>query len=110
MKQDYTGIIVEESLDDMMLVNMFNVVGVKIGSTNKWHCYTVKMSVVELDKLRSHLKPRWFFHCWKDKDMVVMFKDETFAVSKTDRKTWKPAIDYGRSLGIPSEQLDFPTK
>lgn len=38
---------------------------------------------------------------------MVVFKDKTFEIDYDDKETWKEAVDYGLSLGIPAEQLDF---
>ena len=35
-----------------------------------------------------------------------MFNKKIFRVS-TDENSWKELIEYGKSLGIPEEQLDF---
>jgi hypothetical protein len=39
--------------------------------------------------------------------MIILFKDKRFEVKIDDEQTWKDAIDYGLSINIPKEQLDF---
>ncbi|MGB8816163.1 MAG: hypothetical protein WCC74_02980 [Minisyncoccia bacterium] len=52
----------------------------------------------------------WYIHLWepgKD-DVTVIFKNKVFNLKFSDKSTWTEAVDYGKSLGIPAEQLDFP--
>jgi hypothetical protein len=39
--------------------------------------------------------------------MIVVFRNKTFNQKVTDKTTWEPAIQYGLSIGVPKEQLDF---
>ena len=46
-------------------------------------------------------------HFWRDNRMIVLFKKKRFTLDIENKNTWKEAIDYGLSIGIPREQLDF---
>jgi hypothetical protein len=46
-------------------------------------------------------------HFWKENKMIVLFKGKKFILDIKDKASWKEAIEYGLSIGIPSEQLDF---
>ena len=46
-------------------------------------------------------------HFWKDRDVIAIFKDKKFEFNYDDKSTWKDVVNYGLSLGIPKEQLDF---
>ena len=35
-------------------------------------------------------------------------KEKTYLWRSNNKETWKPAVDYGKFLGIPEYQLDFP--
>jgi len=35
-----------------------------------------------------------------------VYKDRIFSIS-SKKTTWKEAVEYGKTLGIPDEQLDF---
>ena len=39
---------------------------------------------------------------------IVAFKDKIISFEHNKRDTWKPVVEYGLSIGIPKEQLDFP--
>ena len=48
-------------------------------------------------------------HFWepgKD-EVLVVFKSKTFDIKHSDKSTWSEAMAYGKSIGIPEEQLDF---
>lgn len=47
-------------------------------------------------------------HFWQEQDVIAVFKDRKFEFNYDDKSTWKPVIEYGLSLGIPKEELDFP--
>ena len=48
----------------------------------------------------------YYSHFYNDEEMIVIFKDKVFKI-KPHISTWTPIIDYGKTLGIPKEQLDF---
>ena len=39
--------------------------------------------------------------------MTILFKGKRFEIKFSDKSTWKDAVNYGLSIGIPAEQLDF---
>ncbi len=111
MKKSYTGTIVEESLGDNRILNDIEIIGFHISNDEKpkdrWHLYTVKVSTDEIKKLSQLIKPKWYMHFWKDRDITAVFKGKVFEFNYDDKSSWREAVDYGLSLGIPSEQLDF---
>jgi len=39
--------------------------------------------------------------------VIVVYPNKEFDIVYSDKDSWKDAIAYGQSLGIPIEQLDF---
>lgn len=109
--KEYMGIIVEESLEDNRILNNLKIVKFEISEeenpTDRWHIYTVKVSEKEIIMLLKNIKPKWYMHFWKDRDVIAIFKDKKFEFNYDDKSTWKDVVNYGLSLGIPKEQLDF---
>lgn len=108
----YKGTIVEESLEDNRVLNDVQIVGFRISKdenpADRWHLYTVNISRDEILKISKCLKAgKWYMHFWNRDDVIAVFKDKTFEFKYSQKETWKDACDYGRSLGIPEEQLDF---
>jgi hypothetical protein len=115
MEKDYKGVIIEESLDEPLLINKLDIVEFEItrgenqdDPTQLWHLYTVNVSKEDIEGLSKQIKPKWYMHFWKGRDIVVVFRGRTFEFDYDDKPAWKPAVDYGRSLGIPEHQLNFP--
>lgn len=112
MKREYKGIIVEESLDDSRIINDLEIIKIEISKEEKpedrWHIYTIKVSKEDINTLAKNIKKGWYMHFWKDRKVIAIFKDKKFEFNFDDKSTWKPVIEYGLSIGIPQEQLDFP--
>ena len=108
----YKGIIVEESLTDNRILNNFKIINVRISKewnpADRWHLYTVQVSKDEIIRLSKNIKPKWYMHFWKGRNVIAIFKDKKFEFNFDDKSTWKPVVEYGLSLEIPKEHLDFP--
>lgn len=113
MENEYKGTIVEESLTDNRIINDLKIIAVKISSDenpeDRWHLYTVLVTNEDIEKLSKSIKPKWYMHFWnnRDKNIIAIFKDKKFEFDYDDKSSWIPAVEYGISLGIPEEQLDF---
>lgn len=108
----YKGTIVEESLLDNRLLNSFRISNVRISNAEKpedrWHLYEVEATPEQIDELATRLKPTgWYTHFWQGDGVTVVFPNKKFDIKYSDQSTWKDAIAYGESIGIPTEQLDF---
>jgi len=106
------GTVVEESLKDNRFINKLDVKSVRISDSeepeDRWHLYKVNITETQIQELANQLKPeKWYAHFWDGQDILAVFSGKTFKFSRTDKSTWKLAIEYGKSIGIPTEQLDF---
>jgi len=114
MNKEYIGIIVEESLNDNRILNGLNIKKIHVTSHNnpkdRWHMYEVNVSKEEIRELSKHVIGDWYMHFWKDTNIVAIFKDKIFEFDYEDKNTWDKVLKYGRSLGLPEEELDFPIK
>jgi hypothetical protein len=111
MKDEYKGTIVEESLIDNRALNDLKIIGFKISKeenpADRWHLYTVSIDYKDIENLLNNIKPKWYMHFWKDKNIIAIFKDKRFEFNYDNKESWKPAIEYGLKMGISEEQLDF---
>ncbi len=109
----YIGTIIEESLEDNRILNDFEIVSVRITNDEnpleRWHLYKVKSTKENLSKLSIDLKKgTWYAHFWdENKNIIAVFRDKVFEFNYDNKSSWAPAVEYGKSLGIPDEQLDF---
>lgn len=112
MSKEYKGIIVEESLEDNKILNSLKIIKSRVtkeeNPSDRWHLHTVIVSMDEITRLSKNIKPKWYMHFWKGRNVIAIFKNKKFEFDFDDKSTWKPVIDYGLSLGIPKKQLDFP--
>lgn len=114
----YKGSIISESLKEPSFINKLKVYRVKIGEEDeeiprenrigRWHLYWVEVSEDEIKEISKELKEGWYAHFWQNKKVIVIFKDKRFKIDFDNKETWKEVLEYGKSLGIPEEQLDFP--
>jgi hypothetical protein len=110
MPQDkYKGIIIEESLENPDFLKDIKIVENTVSEDGEWHMYTVVVSIENLEQLTQNLKDgKWYAHFWNERDVIAVFKGKMFKFNFDDKSTWKDVLVYGRSLGVPEEQLDFP--
>ncbi len=110
MAEVYTGIIVSESLQSQDMLSEFTVLSVKETVENKWHLYTVRGTKEAIIHVSFALiNTSWYTHFWNDTEVIIVFNDKVFIFNKLEFEDKKQeAVEYGISLGIPIEQLDFP--
>ncbi|MBP6856006.1 MAG: hypothetical protein KBC26_03520 [Candidatus Pacebacteria bacterium] len=104
----YKGVIVENSLADKNILNQLDIQ--KTYVDDDWILHNVLISEDQIFQLAKCLTDGpWYIHFWQDEndDILVVFKDKTFRIKKSDTSTWSDAISHGKSIGISQEQLDF---
>lgn len=106
--KEYHGILVNVSQKDKSVFNKLKILGQK--KDNGWILYRIGVAPNKIEQkikqLQKNMLGRFYFHFYKDEELIVVFKKRIFRV-KTDKATWKEVIEYGKSLNIPEEQLDF---
>ena len=109
MKQ-YFGIVIEQSLADRSWLD-----GVRIEARRRPISWDFLLVSVDEDDLTEHLSSLqramrddqpWYAHYFCDDELIVVFKHTALPIT-CDAETWAPAMDYGLSVGVPREQLDF---
>jgi hypothetical protein len=45
-----------------------------------------------------------------EEELFAIFQNQNSGLGANDKSTWKKAIEYSKSPGIPEEQLDFATE
>lgn len=109
----YIGAIIEESLEDKNILKGFHVTHTSvtddIDPNDRWHIHTVESDKNKLFELSRVLKPeKYYAHFWnKQKQVIVVFHQRIFEFNYDNKDEWVPAIEYGLSVGIPRDQLDF---
>ncbi len=102
------GTIIENSLQDPSILKSLTVR--KTWQDGDWILHDVLIEEQDAIEIGSYLKEGpWYIHFWKpgSDDVLVVYKDTQFHIKFSDRSTWLDAVLYGKSIGIPEEQLDF---
>ena len=103
------GVIVENSLADKSILKRLHIE--KSWQDGDWTLHAVQIKKDLVQEVASALSDGpWYTHFWeagKD-EILVVFKDKIITIHSKDTSTWESAIAYGKSIGIPEEQLDFP--
>ena len=111
--QIYKGAIVGESLEDKSILKDFKVLDISVtedlNPEDRWHIYKVEVNQDQLEKLSKIIKPqKWYAHFWdENKNIIAVFRDKIFTFNYDDKESWGQIVQYGISVGIPKEQLDF---
>ena len=77
------------------------------GERGRWHLYYVHATSSQINSLPRRVKPGWYCHFWRRDDLLVVFRGMKFHMLISDKSTWKDAVEYGLSIGIPEKELDF---
>jgi len=104
----YKGTIVENSLEDKNILDKVQII--KTWQDGDWILHDVLVEENQLEELGKALTDGpWYMNFWVEgKDiMKVVYKNKVFDFKISDKSTWAEAMAYGRSKGIPEEQLDF---
>ena len=104
----YKGVIVEQSLTDTAILSNLDVQNRNVIDAQNWIETTVFVTEEQIERLSSFLREGWYMHFWSGRSVKVLFKNKVFEINYYDKSTWNSAVEYGKSLGIPAEQLDFP--
>ncbi|MFA6072397.1 MAG: hypothetical protein WC810_27865 [Janthinobacterium sp.] len=112
LANNYKGTIVEESLIDNRILNDLKIIDFRVSKdenpVDRWHLYTVLVTNQDIERLSQNIKPKWYMHFWKDREVIAVFQNKIFKFNYDDKSSWEPVVNYGLSIGIPKEQLDFP--
>lgn len=62
----------------------------------------------DMVRLSENIKPKWHMYFWKNRDAIAIFQGKKFEFNYDDKSSWASTIEYGLSIGIPKEKLNFP--
>jgi hypothetical protein len=103
----YKGKIILESLEDKNLVSKMQILGTEVAGPLTIH--TVLISKIDIESLSPYIKQgAWYAHFWHGNEVITIFRDKIFKFLHNQPSSWREAIGYGISIGIPMKQLDFP--
>jgi hypothetical protein len=110
---DYHGIIVKESLKEQFVLNEMKILGQR--KSVKWTLFRVGVDENKIDEVvesvqkslvASPTRTCYYAHFYRGEKLIVVFPKKIFRLTP-EKETWRSAIEYGKSVGIPGEELDF---
>jgi hypothetical protein len=110
LMSEYHGIIIKEGLKDHSILGQMRILGTK--RAGDWTLLRVGVDENKISEairiVRRNLlsNPVYYAHFYRGEELIVVFPKKTFYLTP-NRETWKPAIEYGKSVGIPEKELDF---
>jgi len=107
----YHGIIIKEGLKDQLVLSKMKIIGQKKG--RKWTLLRVGVDENKANEVFGLVQKSlvtepesYYSHFYRNKELVVVFPKRIFRLTP-ERETWQPAIEYGKSIGVPEKELDF---
>jgi hypothetical protein len=106
----FHGILVDHAFVDPQFPKTFTLFAYKIAGD--WGLYGIKVVRLDLESsvanIQSHMRTDepFYNHLYDDEILIVIFKNRIFHVTP-HASSWKEIQLYGKTLGIPDEQLDF---
>ena len=109
---EYHGIIVRDGIRDQTIFDRMTVLGTKTGQN--WTLLKVGIEAKSISQVIREIQPNlltengvpYYAHFYNDEELIVVFPEKVFHVSP-DKNSWRDAISYGESLGVPRAELDF---
>ncbi|MDQ7021699.1 MAG: hypothetical protein Q9M91_07855 [Candidatus Dojkabacteria bacterium] len=107
----YHGILLNKSFKDNTFLLTYKSFSTKVFENSDWIVYGIEINDKEIEnqiKLiqKNMIRGKYFNHVYNDERLVIIYKDKIFDVT-SHISSWKNAIEYGKSLGIDEDQLNF---
>ena len=108
----YHGILVKEGIRDQSILDRMKILGQRVAGG--WTMLRVAVEDVRLDETIGLIQENllaengipFYAHFYQEDGLIVIFPDRVFQI-RPDKASWKRALEYGKSVGIPSDELDF---
>jgi len=111
MEKQYHAILLDTEFKDAKFIKKWKELGRKHSRTNNW--WQIKVEVPEnmLKELitegqKQLLSDKFYFQVYRNNEVIIVFPKKIFHLT-ADRTKWKKLMEYGKSLGIPDDQMDI---
>ncbi|MEK7538442.1 MAG: hypothetical protein AAB552_01230 [Patescibacteria group bacterium] len=109
-KRAFKGVVIKKSLSDERILEKLKVNKTeREGDEMVYHVSVGEKQLTELSQ--SLTSGPWYIHLRQSEKNIgkIIFKDRIFTIQSGDKSTWTDATAYGKTLGIPEQDLDFAT-
>lgn len=119
---NYTGVIIEESLDNKEVLNDVKIIKTKVSPVNEkhrtpwvkqWTMHTVEIAEETADKIAEQIsgdldkEHAWYADFKNENYHFIIYRGKIFKVDLKNPILYKDAKKFGISFGIPEYQVDF---
>ena len=119
---NYQGVIIEESLEDINILQLVKILKTKVEPVTdehqspwlkQWTLHTIEVSEELVEKVAKKIsksldkKHNWYADFKNNTTAFIIFRNKIFRVDRYSQKQYDEAKQYGISLGIPEYQVDF---
>ena len=108
---EYHGNFLNTEFKDSNFLKKFKVLKTRKSKTNPWTHYLVVVKKEELEKVieetqKQLIEKGYYAHLYNEdgSEVIVIFQKKVF---RTNSSKLEEVKKYGRSLGIPEDQLDI---
>jgi len=108
---EYHGNFLDTEFKDSNFLKKFKVLKTRKSKTNPWTHYLVVVKKEELEKViketqKQLIEKGYYAHLYDEdgSEVIVIFQEKVF---RTNSSKLEEVKKYGRSLGIPENQLDI---
>lgn len=123
--ENYKGVIIEESLENLDVLKKVKIVSTKIEEVQEkhqtpwlkqWTLHIVEISEENASKVAEEISKvikegsghdSWYADFKNDTHHYIIFRNKVFYMDRTSKEQYDQAKSYGISLGIPEYQVDF---
>jgi len=117
---NYTGDIIEESLEDKGILKELNIVSIRAEKVtdshqtpwlSQWTLHTIAVGEDQASHLAKKLsklldaRHGWYIDYRNSLYHYVIFKDKVFKLDRSKKRDYERMIAYGLSVGVPNYQL-----
>lgn len=117
----YSGVIIEESLEDKDVLKHVQITDTKVEKVTEhhktpwlkqWTLHSVTIPEEHINAITEIVSKSigdnyWYADFKNNEFHYVIFPNKVFKVDRSKPEQYKPVTEYGLGLGIPAYQLDF---
>lgn len=119
---NYTGVIIEESLENKDILKDVKISETKVEEVTEehktpwikqWTLHTVEIPENQADNVAEKLtksldsQHSWYADFKNNSLHYIIFRDKFFKVDRSKKEQYDDVVKFGLTLGIPDYQLDF---
>ncbi len=106
----YHAVVIEQSLQDRKVLEKFKILNTKHDGDWDLHILEIKdpYAAIRIIQPAMVTDDEFYWHIYdRGESLIVVFREKYFEMNPNNPKTWVEAQDYGKSLGIIPDQLEF---